>query len=281
MTTFVKLGVFSGSFIVFGTFMNFATAQPVEAPCIPKHHFSTLVPGTLKVAYTPFWPTIDVKNGKLIGFEGQLLNEFAKMECLKTEVEKVTASEIIPAVQAKRDDVGTGGWFRSKRRMEIVAMSYPTMISELALMSKAGFKTFAEAKGHTVGTIKGNLWVPESQAYYGDDFKIYQTNDQLYADLRAGRLDACIVDYALAKQVVNDQTVPGATFVVPKGIPQISSSMKPAQVAFPTIISNKEFTAAMDDDIKLMHASGFVTKALESVKLSPALEKTGAPDFLD
>lgn len=280
MNSVKKCSAITSLVLGLGASLSALNADAADTTCVPKHHFSTLVPGTLTVAVVPVWPTVDVKDGKLVGFEGQLLNEFAKDECLKLDIQQISGAGIIPAVQAKRVDIATGGWVRSERRVGVVAFTYPTMLSQVALISKGDFKQFSDAKGRRIGTPQGNLWVQETQTYYGDNLKIYQSFDQLFADMRTGRVEVGIVPYELGKEVTADGTIPGAKLSVPKGIPQISTSMKPPQVAFPHVLGNQAFTSALDDDIKSMHSSGFIGKTLESVGLPADLGDTGTPYYV-
>lgn len=275
MSFIIKLG--SGTALLMAASLSATMAMAEDSACKPKHELTTIVPGTLTVAVVTTWPTIDVKDGKLIGFEGEILNDFAKTECLKIDAQQISGAGIIPAVQAKRVDIATGGWYRSKRRAEIVALSDPTMKSQVALITKGDYKTFGDVKGHSIGTPQGNLWVDDAQAYFGDDLKIYQSFDQVYADLRAGRIEVGLVPYELAKRAVDDGSIPGAKFVVPPGVPEISTSVTPPQVGFPHVLGNPAFTTALNDDIREMHQSGFITKALKEFGLPQELGDTGVP----
>lgn len=282
MTSFAKLPTRVGGTVLAALVAGMMATTAHAEECTPQHKFETIVPGTLTVAVVSVNPIIELKDGKLEGFEGAILNEFARVECLKIDAQEIAGAGIIPAVQAKRVDLATGGWYRSKRRQEIVAMSYPTMVSKSALVSTSGdFPTYESAKGHLVGTPQGNLWVAESQAYYGDNMKIYQSFDQVFADLRAGRIEVALVPYELAERVAKDGSVPNAKVTVPEGIPEISTTMKVPQVGFPHVLDNPDFTAALDADIKQMHENGLIKKALEQVGIPSDLAETGEPYFID
>jgi polar amino acid transport system substrate-binding protein len=249
--------------------------------CKPKFEFTTIEPGKLTVAILSEMPTIDLKDGKLIGVQGAILNQFAKDNCLTIATEEIAGAGIIPAVQAARVDIATGGWYRSKRRIGVIGMSYPIFLSKMALLSKTGMKTWQEALNHDIGTPTGNLWNDDAQKYYGDHLKLYQGFDQVYADMNSGRLEAGIVASELAQYVIAKGLVKGATYAIPPAIPEIAVTGQPPQVGFPYVKENEAFGKALDETIKAMHESGAMEAAMKESGMDVELRKVGEPYFID
>jgi polar amino acid transport system substrate-binding protein len=249
--------------------------------CKPKHEFTTIEPGQLTVAVLSEMPTIDLKDGKLIGVQGMILNQFAKENCLSIVTEEIAGAGIIPAVQSGRVDIATGGWYRSKRRIGVIGMSYPIFLSKMALLSKTGMKTWQEALNHDIGTPTGNLWNDDAQKYYGDHLKLYQGFDQVYADMNSGRLEAGIVASELAQYVISKGIVKGATYAIPPAIAEIAVTGQPPQVGFPYVKENEAFGQALDETIKAMQESGAMEEAMKQSGMDVELRKVGEPYFIN
>jgi len=158
-------------------------------------------------------------------------------------------------------------------------MSHPTMLSKMALISKDPDASYADFKGKKVGTPQGNLWVNDVQTYYGDSLRIYQSFEQVYSDLRTGRLDAGIVPFELGETW--GKTLEGFVTTTPQGVPEIQASRQDAQVGFPLVKGNPDFVAALDANIREMHESGFIVEVLEANDLPAILQAKGEPTFID
>lgn len=102
------------------------TAGPAS-DCTPAHSdLQTITPGELTVASYDYPPATIVQGDNVTGMEGDLINEIAKLECLKVTVSTSGgAGAVIPSVQSKRVDIGSGSWLRTKERSKIVYMSTP------------------------------------------------------------------------------------------------------------------------------------------------------------
>jgi polar amino acid transport system substrate-binding protein len=116
-----------------------SSASGTAADCTPQHTFSTVSEGALTVSTYAFAPHTVINGDQLTGIEGDLLNEFAKRECLTLTVDSAGgASAAVPSVQSGRSDVAAGDWWRTKARAEIVSLSDPVYLDQGALVSKAG-----------------------------------------------------------------------------------------------------------------------------------------------
>ena len=249
--------------------------------CTPAHSdLKTITPGELTVASYDFAPATIVEGENLTGAEGDLINEIAKLECLKVTVTTSGgAGAVIPSVETKRADIGSGGWLRTTARKEIVYMSAPLWKDPQAVVSKTGLTT-DDLEGKAVGSVAGNLWNASMQKWLGDNFKIYQDDESIYADLKAGRIDALMAGAASASYRFKQNPVEGATVIDVKPNPNVPEFAAVGQVMLPSSLDNEAFGKALDEDIEKLRENGTIKKILEKYGLNPAVGEPGAPNEL-
>lgn len=243
--------------------------------CTPTAEFTTVNPGQLTVGVVSVPPIITLVDGKLGGFEGAVLNRFAEENCLEVNGVEIAGAGIIPAVESHRVDLATGGWARTIERAKIIDFSHPTLLSKMAVIANKPIGSYAELKSLRLGTPQGNRWVPEAQAYYGDALTIYQSFDQVFNDLKVGRLEAAIVPFELGEAWVASLT--GFQSITPPGIPEIGVTMNEPQVGFPMPKGNDALRAALDASIIKMHENGVIAAALTDNGMSLEIQSTGEP----
>jgi polar amino acid transport system substrate-binding protein len=253
------------------------TAVP-PSDCTPQHQFDTVAKGKLTVATYAFPPHTIIEGDKLSGVEGDLLNEIAKRECLTLAVESAGgASAAVPSVQTGRADLAAGSWWRTKARAEVVSLSSPLYLDQAAIISKAGYKSFAELDGKKVGSVGGNLWNDEVKKAYGDNFTVYQDADSVYSDLAADRIDAVLDSVAFPTARFQETPIEGAQIVPMPPDPRVAASQKPGQINWPNSKNNAALTEALNANIEAMHADGTIANALKKAGLPESLAEVGAP----
>ena len=156
-------------------------SSSVAADCKPAHaDLKTLNQGELTVASYDYAPATILNGENVTGMEGDLINEIAKLECLKVTVSTSGgAGAVIPSVQSKRVDIGSGNWLRTKERTKIVYMSTPLWSDPQAIVSTKGL-TSDDLEGKKVGSVAGNLWNDSMQKWHGYKIKIYQDDESVY-----------------------------------------------------------------------------------------------------
>jgi polar amino acid transport system substrate-binding protein len=111
------------------------------------------------------------------------------------------AAEIESTKQGKVDIMhGAMGWIEP--RTKIMNLTDPIYYfgTLLAQKSANNYHTFADMKGHSVGTVTGFTLVPELKSVEGiGEVKLYDTSDGVLQDLVAGRLDMAILDPPLVQ----------------------------------------------------------------------------------
>lgn len=252
-----------------------------SSDCTPAHaDLKTITQGELTVASYDYAPATILSGENVTGMEGDLIAEIAKLECLKVTVSTSGgAGAVIPSVQSKRVDIGSGNWLRTKERTKIVYMSTPLWSDPQAIVSKTGL-TSDDLEGKMIGSVAGNLWNDSMSKWLGDKFKIYQDDESIYSDLKAGRIDALVASSASAKYRFKDAPIEGATVVDVKpnaNVPQFASV---GQVMLPSALDNDTLGKALDEDIKKLRENGTIKAILEKYGIDPSVGEPGAPSEL-
>ena len=115
------------------------------------------------------------------------------------------AAEIESTKQGKVDIMhGAMGW--KTDRTKIMILTEPIYYFGTLLAQKEGnnWHTFADMKGHSVGTVTGFTLVPELKKVDGiGEVKLYDSSDGVMQDLVAGRLDMAILDPPLVQYAIS------------------------------------------------------------------------------
>lgn len=169
-----------------------AAAAPAPAPVeLPE----------LKVAidptYEPF--TFKTPDGKPTGFDVDiaeaLCNEI-KRKCVY--VEQVWDS-MIPGLQAKKYDVIISSMSVTDERKKVVDFTdkYYNTPSRIVVKTETPFSDLSSLKGKKIGVLKGST----QEKYAMGDLKPagvkvvpYEAQDQVYLDIKSGRLDGTVAD---------------------------------------------------------------------------------------
>jgi len=151
----------------------------------------------IEAAYPPF--NNKDASGNVVGFDKDIGDALcAKM---KAECSVVTSDwdGIIPALNAKKFDFLVSSLSITDERKQAVDFTDPYYSNKLQFIApkNVDFKTDkASLKGKVVGTQRATLsgtWLEDN---YGDDVqvKLYDTQENAYLDLIAGRIDGILAD---------------------------------------------------------------------------------------
>lgn len=248
----------------------------VASDCKPAHDFTTVKKGTLTVTGTDLPPFGVVTNKTISGVDGDIIKAIAAKECLTIKAVPNSAAATIPSVQAGRADIAMGDWTRTVARSEIVDMTDPVYIDQLAMVSKDGASSVADLKGKRVGTINGYSWVDSLKALDGS-VKIYKSNVEMYADLKLGRLDIAIDSFGAAKVSTKGTDM---KVEVGESDPAVPETQEGSQTGFPVGKSADDLLAAFNANIAEMKADGSIAKILAKNGLPESAGDTGAPRLL-
>jgi cystine transport system substrate-binding protein len=168
----------------------FTIAGPVAA------NTATIESGAFTIAFTGDMPGTGYQDGKMVGYDGEILQRVADALRLKIKPALMEWSGTIASVQAKRVDVmaGTMGW--TEQRSKIMTLSDPIHYFKngITQSSKTNWARLKDLEGKKVGTITGFSFIPELRKIGGLQLTMYDTSDAAVRDLLAGRIDAVIGD---------------------------------------------------------------------------------------
>ena len=179
-------------------------AAPAAAPAPAAPAASAPAPeaAALKVAidptYEPF--TFKTPDGKPTGFDVDIANAACEQIKRKCEFVEQVWDGMIPGLNAKKYDVIISSMSITDERMKEVDFTdkYYNTPSRIVLKKGTKFTDAASIKGKKIGVLKGST----QEKYALGDLKpagvvvnSYEAQDQVYLDIKSGRLDGTVADY--------------------------------------------------------------------------------------
>jgi ABC-type amino acid transport substrate-binding protein len=163
-------------------------------------------PNVLSVAITGDMPGLVARDGKLTGYDGDILQIAADRLGLTVKPVPMEWSGAIAAVQTGRVDIIGGNVAWTKQRAETLSMSDPTGYFQNGITSRteAGWHTLKDLENRKVGSMTGFSFLPELRKISGLELSLYDSTDAALRDLLAGRIEALVgdppvIDYAISK----------------------------------------------------------------------------------
>jgi lysine/arginine/ornithine transport system substrate-binding protein len=157
----------------------------------------------IEAAYPPF--ESKTASGQLEGFDVDVGNAVcAKMKVKCVWVENAFDG-LIPALQARKFDVINSAMNITAKRKETIAFTPPIYVVPIVLVAKHGSGLLPDAKnlqGKHIGVLQGSSQEDFLKAHWanaGVQVVSYQDQDQVYADLVAGRLDGAVQEAQTAQ----------------------------------------------------------------------------------
>ncbi len=170
-------------------------AAPAAAP-------APVADAPLKVAidptYEPF--TFKTADGKPTGFDVDIANALCEQIKRKCEFVEQVWDGMIPGLNAKKYDVIISSMSITDERMKEVDFTdkYYNTPSRIVLKKTVKYTDPASIKGKKIGVLKGST----QEKYAMGDLKpagvvvnSYEAQDQVYLDIKSGRLDGTVADY--------------------------------------------------------------------------------------
>ena len=158
----------------------------------------------LEASYAPF--ESKSASGELQGFDIDVGNAVcAKLKAKCVWVEN-SFDGLIPALQARKFSAINSDMTITEQRKLAIDFTDPIYSIPNQLIAKKGsglLPTVASLKGKRVGVLQGTIQETYAKARWataGVDVESYQTQDQVYADLASGRLDASFQDSEAASK---------------------------------------------------------------------------------
>ena len=242
------------------------SAEPAAAPAgSAAAGLGTIAEGKLKVAIEPYMPYTDIKDGKMVGLDAEILQAAAAALGLKIETEMTDFKGMLNSVQSGRADVTIGGIGWSAQRAEKGLFTDPVYYSPaaMAVVGDKPYKTVDDLKGLRLGTVSGYVWEQSIKAVPGAQAKVYPDANGFFADLGAGRIDVGFIDPLLV--TYQRQKQPDSKFqlayLTPPTDAQIAKipaykDFRQIQVAFYLPKADTKLQQALDDQIDKLYQNG-------------------------
>lgn len=254
-----------------------STRSSVSPDCKPIHETQTISPGVLTVAWWVYPPFSGLEDGKLTGFEGDLMTEIANMECLEVKPIEMPVGSMVSAVVAGRVDTQTGVFYRTEERSRIVRLGAPILADSMALVSRGAALNIDDLKGRRAGSLIGNLWNDDLQKLMGDDLTLYPDLASLYADFKAERISVALDTAPSAHYRLGLLNIE-ATVSIPTPDSRVVATEHPGQTNFFTSLDNDKLGVAMDNDIATLRNNGTIAALLKKYGLPEAAGDPGPAD---
>lgn len=173
------------------------------------------LPQKLRIGTDPTYAPFESKNsqGELVGFDIDLAKELCtriKTQCTFMES---PLDALIPSLKAKKIDVIMSSLSITEKRQQEIAFTDKLYAADSRLVVKKGSDITPDLdklKGKRVGVLQGTTqetygnvhWAPK-----GVEIVSYQGQDNIYADLTAGRIDAAFQDEVAASEGFLKQSI--------------------------------------------------------------------------
>jgi len=162
---------------------------------------TTLKIGVAAEPYPPF--SIKQSSGQWSGFEIDLINSICKEIKAQCQITEMSWDGIIPALNSKKIDVIFNSMSITPEREKVIAFSVPYYYTPAEFIGPKGVKlntTPAGLKGKIIGVQASTTHADFVKKYYEktSSIKYYNTQDELNADLAAGRVDVMLEDTVAA-----------------------------------------------------------------------------------
>jgi polar amino acid transport system substrate-binding protein len=157
--------------------------------------------GELVTATEMQFPPFDISdNGEYKGVDRELVDLVGKELGVKVKYLDLPWTSVLPGLEAKKFDLVIAPVTITKERMKRYAFSVPIADATAALMKRKDDNSINKPEdiaGKSVGGQKGTSQLAQLKAFAAKlpkpvDVKEYVDNNQSYADLAAGRIDASV-----------------------------------------------------------------------------------------
>ncbi|WP_213763848.1 ABC transporter substrate-binding protein [Caballeronia sp. dw_19] len=164
--------------------------------------------GELRFGVDPTYPPFESKasSGQLAGFDIDLGNEICQRLNVKCIWIETAFDGIIPALQGRKFDAILSAMSITPKREEQIAFSTSVYSTPSGLIGKQGSTirpTIQSLKGKSIGVNQGGTQEAYAKAYWapaGVNVVSYADQQEVYVDLRSGRIDATLTDMISGSQ---------------------------------------------------------------------------------
>lgn len=189
-----------------GTIALLAGLNPALPSAAETSKYKLVEAGTLSVAITGDMPGLVARDGKLVGYDGEILQIAADRLGLSVKPVPMEWSGAIAAVQTGRVDIIGGNVAWTEQRADALSLTDPTGYFQNGITAKTetGWHVLSDLEHKKVGSITGFSFLPELRRISGLELALYDSSDAAMRDLTTGRIQALVgdppvIDYAISK----------------------------------------------------------------------------------
>ncbi|WP_248751273.1 transporter substrate-binding domain-containing protein [Pseudomonas sp. MWU15-20650] len=227
--------------------MLFATFF-LSAPLFAKDY--TVIRFAADPNYAPF--AYKDKTGTLTGFEVDIGNAICTHLNVRCQWVESDFDGMIPSLNAGKIDAILASMTVTAARQKVIDFSSEVFSSPTAMVWRPGTEL---SKGMAVGYLQGSIqevYARQVLATQGMKVVAYADQEQVYADLVAGRLHASLQDAQQAQSGFL-RSAQGEGFVLG---PLIESELMPSRSAIGIAKGNGALKALLDKGLAALHADG-------------------------
>ena len=153
------------------------------------------------VGYAPFSEI--GTDGQLKGFEIDVAQALSRHMALQFTPVILDFDGLIPALQSRKIDAIMASMSITPERQQLIAFSSPYYFSPARMVMRSDTRLDVSAaglKGRRIGVERGTIHERFlAEQFKGSQVLRYATQDQVFLDLKSGRLDATLVDAVIAQ----------------------------------------------------------------------------------
>ena len=159
--------------------------------------YGLITPGQVTVAIsTDNMPYNGLKNGKLTGLDGELFAKAAADLGLTVNPVEIDFTGLLAGVQSRRYDIGIGDVAWRQARAQKGLFTDPPFYSPAVAAEKPGLhaNTIGSLSGLNLGTQDSFFFIDGLKKIPNAHLHLYPSQQTLFADLDAGRIDVAFLD---------------------------------------------------------------------------------------
>ena len=187
------------------TFVFLLTSRP--APVFSAdtfetiHHRGTLLWGADAEGGAPYVFPDPEKPERLTGFEFDLAEALAARLGVKATMVQNQWDQLVPGLERGNFDMILNGLELTAENQQRIAMSQPYYVYAEQIVTRkdtTGLETVENLKGRAVGVLSSTVAQRLLERSGGTDLRIYPGNVESLRDLKAGRIEAVVMDLPIA-----------------------------------------------------------------------------------
>lgn len=145
-------------------------------------------------------------NQEIVGFDVEIAKAITQELGYDLEIQNVDFNGLIPALQAKRADFVMAGMTPTAERKQNVDFSdvYYDAKNTIVTTKGSGLTTAASLNGKTLGVQLGSIQEEAAKEIQGANVKPLNRINEMIQELKAGRVDALIMEDTVAKGYIDN-----------------------------------------------------------------------------